>query len=768
MLYIYSKAKEKGDTMQSKKFYKNYLFSNIFLTVAIFGCVTAIVLPQFSIREKNSEIATAQQLLTSQCTWLDECIIDSETTLYNITLQPTVGEICRLQAPYSTADFSLIREFALDLNLYYSSQTTFSNTMLFLKNSELFLDVGTAGVDPTIFYNSRFSNSELSYENWYQQVSSIDDVSIDTIYLANETTETFVLYNGRYSLFGNEILFIETFESNPYLEVLQTSPLFSESELIVIDFTTQSLLYSSTDAVLDADTLYSLSSTANGESITLNSNSYTVITDTQQSMCVQYIWLLSNKTFFQATQNTIFLLVCIMTVLLLAFLLMAIYIAYQTSQPIYSLLKKTHGIDTTSSDNAKNELEYIAAAFDRIDLRNQTLETQMSAHYELSKNIFFTKLLNGVSMKQAELVSISKHLGGFFSHSQYSLIAIDLMPTDLTEDEIVKMMLRNILTQFTTEDSFVVQTENSRFCIILSIATESEDHLKALTQEITDYVTQHLQQDITCVVSDICQLPEQLTQEYQICCYVFDTLLADGLSFQNQIVFAHDIKINRKNYYYPLFEEQSLLNCINSKKYEQACLLLNKLFEQNFIELSLPQKEHALFLDHICSTFLRMIRTEEPSNPEIAAYVDHAIYQIKQSQQGDISCEKLKSVIHVLENNNNTTKGNRGYSIFEEIDDRIRTHFSNPQFSITQLSLDMNLSENYLSVTYRQYTNHSIAATIEKVRMEHAAMLLKESEKYIKDVCDEAGYTNLNTFYKAFKRYYGVTPSDYRSIQLPE
>jgi AraC family transcriptional regulator len=48
-------------------------------------------------------------------------------------------------------------------------------------------------------------------------------------------------------------------------------------------------------------------------------------------------------------------------------------------------------------------------------------------------------------------------------------------------------------------------------------------------------------------------------------------------------------------------------------------------------------------------------------------------------------------------------------------------------------------------------------------RMQRAAQYLRFSDMAIFDIADEAGYGDMPAFSKAFKRWSGISPSDYRN-----
>ena len=52
--------------------------------------------------------------------------------------------------------------------------------------------------------------------------------------------------------------------------------------------------------------------------------------------------------------------------------------------------------------------------------------------------------------------------------------------------------------------------------------------------------------------------------------------------------------------------------------------------------------------------------------------------------------------------------------------------------------------------------------------MEHAKALVRTSGLPTKEIAARCGYQNLNTFYKAFKRNFGVSPKEFRNIPEQE
>ena len=97
--------------------------------------------------------------------------------------------------------------------------------------------------------------------------------------------------------------------------------------------------------------------------------------------------------------------------------------------------------------------------------------------------------------------------------------------------------------------------------------------------------------------------------------------------------------------------------------------------------------------------------------------------------------------------------------------EKVKTYID--QFYQTPLSLQ-NLSErffvnsSYLSRAFKENVGVNICTYINTVRIEHAKMLLKNTNYPINVVALNVGYTDANYFVKLFKKQVGITPTAYR------
>lgn len=82
---------------------------------------------------------------------------------------------------------------------------------------------------------------------------------------------------------------------------------------------------------------------------------------------------------------------------------------------------------------------------------------------------------------------------------------------------------------------------------------------------------------------------------------------------------------------------------------------------------------------------------------------------------------------------------------------------------LEDIAQQVHLSPSYLAIYYKKYTNNNIREYILEAKMEDAKRQLDLTNASVNDVADSLGYSDYRSFSRAFKKLYGVTPSEYRS-----
>lgn len=88
--------------------------------------------------------------------------------------------------------------------------------------------------------------------------------------------------------------------------------------------------------------------------------------------------------------------------------------------------------------------------------------------------------------------------------------------------------------------------------------------------------------------------------------------------------------------------------------------------------------------------------------------------------------------------------------------------YTRPELNVAMTAQQFNLSKKYVSQFLKDRTGKSFTEYLEELRLTRAMELLRGSEYSITEIALQCGFAAQNTFYKAFRRRFGISPSAVR------
>lgn len=95
--------------------------------------------------------------------------------------------------------------------------------------------------------------------------------------------------------------------------------------------------------------------------------------------------------------------------------------------------------------------------------------------------------------------------------------------------------------------------------------------------------------------------------------------------------------------------------------------------------------------------------------------------------------------------------------------DYIETNYA--EITLQSLARSYNYSPNYLSALIRSQYGRTFHEILTDVKMKKAAELLRQTDYSMTRISEQTGFSDKSYFLKRFKKYYGMTPSEYRARQ---
>ncbi|GAA3400943.1 helix-turn-helix domain-containing protein [Paenibacillus hodogayensis] len=96
----------------------------------------------------------------------------------------------------------------------------------------------------------------------------------------------------------------------------------------------------------------------------------------------------------------------------------------------------------------------------------------------------------------------------------------------------------------------------------------------------------------------------------------------------------------------------------------------------------------------------------------------------------------------------------------------IQEHYGQSEFSLDRLADKFELSPTYISKLFKEHMERNFIDYLIEIRINASKELLLDKNRKVNDVAEAVGYTNTRSFLRAFKKYTGMTPSEYRDSAI--
>ncbi|MDE7030473.1 MAG: AraC family transcriptional regulator [Lachnospiraceae bacterium] len=224
---------------------------------------------------------------------------------------------------------------------------------------------------------------------------------------------------------------------------------------------------------------------------------------------------------------------------------------------------------------------------------------------------------------------------------------------------------------------------------------------------------------------------------------------------KNYIFFPYEfIKKDSSAFYYPNELSTKLIHFITTGNTPQVMELFNLLHQENIEERSLPINMVQFLLSDIRNTLLKA-RFALPQNTpaEVQSSLDETFNQHVSFKLCEDIALRLCELFTVQPEHSD---------LIAAIEQYIHDNYSDPSMGLTKISDEFQISESYFSHLFKEKKGVNFSTYLENMRMNEASRLIRETDTSLNELYLYVGYNNANTFRRAFKKVYGMTPSAMR------
>lgn len=159
----------------------------------------------------------------------------------------------------------------------------------------------------------------------------------------------------------------------------------------------------------------------------------------------------------------------------------------------------------------------------------------------------------------------------------------------------------------------------------------------------------------------------------------------------------------------------------------------------------------------------------------IAQILTHAglIIEMHKNKKGYNSLENIAMIykfLGLLYRYCETIQGHASSSMtkMDDIIKYIDLNFNNTNISLNHICSKFYYEKSTFCRNFKKYTNLNYSEYIRLKRLEYSSELLKKPEYTIKDIAIRVGFNDSAYFVNCFKKFYEITPSQYRNIYIEQ
>lgn len=140
---------------------------------------------------------------------------------------------------------------------------------------------------------------------------------------------------------------------------------------------------------------------------------------------------------------------------------------------------------------------------------------------------------------------------------------------------------------------------------------------------------------------------------------------------------------------------------------------------------------------------------------------EHMTYQPTSSPVANL--RRLKGVVNDLFEQKAALQMTDKQMLCEEIVQHIRNNFADPDLCMASVAKQFCVSERFVYNAVQDGAGMNVSSLLLQCRMQEAARLLRDSQENVGTIAEKCGYPVESTFYRNFKKYYHMTPAEYKN-----
>lgn len=416
-------------------------------------------------------------------------------------------------------------------------------------------------------------------------------------------------------------------------------------------------------------------------------------------------------------------------------------------------------------------IESLKEEWERADKYNQLVYTMKSDYNVLKQNLLHELLLGRPVSNSSVSAKLNQYEVKVRVDDSSLLMAVQLgehfSGMDHQSVSLMEYAIGNIAEEIFAAPYRVWHGKAPHDCLAIIVSADSEgdssvfrkERIRSLGLQFQEKVTNYLKGSIAIVFSEWFAFPQEIAGMYRSVLGVMYRLHQEDAS----LIFIEEMPGRQSSaikVVEDLYKPPTLVQLMETGRWDGAEEKLHTLFEALASSHVSREQLYEVFLS-VSNAFLYIANKQgidlyRADSAGVNMLIDRSMMQSphKLKEWSEEMLGRLRS------ERDDNEKYNKKHIIKQVQELVISDHGG--ETSVKTIADKVFLHPVYLSKIYKSETGESLGDYIIRMRMEKAVYMLKSTNKKIYEITSELGYQNPQYFSKVFKKYYGMTPNEYR------
>ncbi|AEE97006.1 helix-turn-helix domain-containing protein [Mahella australiensis] len=769
------KRKVRGKTNSFMRFMVSYLII-LGLTISIGGLAYNEALKM----AKEDAIQDGLSALKKSRDVLEARFVEVDNMIDQLAMNQEVINMLNIKNPMKTQDYYKLRSAFLKLPSYNIINSFIDDFYIFSKNTEALISSNAMSVRTQSFYKESLSYENMDYKEWKNEI--LGTYHYKDIWPAHSVIKGYnpkpeltyvqsIPMGEPYNYKGAIMVLID---ENKVLEYLMTPDIANDGWACIVDSSDRII----TSANMEVDDLNSIDMafelSAGYKEEMVNGQDVVVLYAESFSRDWTYITVLPSGIFREQVSGVRGIFVISIMATLLIGLITAFILASRNSMPIKRLIKRLQNAVGNNSPTS-NEYDFIEDTVLQLVRNNKDLREYLEKQVPFLRVSFFERLLRGGFSQLKDIEAASSYARIDIKGEYFIVLVMKLnsfaMENDMNnsnETNVKRVVAAKEVTERLPWQNYLHDVDQDKVAVLTALSHNDIEEFDDKIEDVLKPLVDELQQNYNIIVSfgigNICTDLLGINKSFREAIKALDYYRYGGKV--KRIAWFKDIALPGLGYHYPIETEMRLINLTETGEEEEALSLLNELLAKNFTRDNLSEQDMEDFIYEIRGTITKIKNEILTQQEQDAIGISGLMEKMNEYQSIEDISESIISIFKSLCAYVQQKKQSRRDDMLREIIEYIKVNYIDDGLCLASIASKFGLTEKYLSQFFKDRTGENLSTYVERLRMENAAEMLIESKLPIADIASHVGYNNNNTFYKAFRRIYGVSPSVYRQHKM--